>query len=222
MPTSELDTFRSTISEGSAVYGCPLSDAALDAIEKYYKLLREWNSKMNLISSGDLERFAEFHILDSLKIASVADFSSMKMIMDFGSGAGLPGIPLAAAFPNMEVELVDSRLKPCSFLSEVAKEIPELNIKVTRTRVEEIPRKYNIQYDAIISRATVTLSALYQISHRFLRKGGSIIAIKGENLDAEFTALETVVNKSLFHISSTVPEPYKSVRCGKLIRIVRK
>ncbi len=212
-------TFRSIIEEGAIIYGCPLSPDSLDHIEAYYHLILDWNERMNLVSGRDIERFAEYHILDSLKTASVFNYSSVETLMDFGSGAGLPGIPLSAAFPHLKVCLIESRLKRCRFLEECASQIPGLGIEVVRTRVEDLPRNYNKRFDAVISRATVKLDKYLELTKRFIRANGTLIAIKGDSIKKELSELTSSTKYRLFNISSTVPANFLSVRQGNIILI---
>ncbi len=93
--------FKHAVLEGGQFYGVHPDEDSLEAFVSYYDLLSEWCSKVNLVSKRDMNRFEEYHILDSLKVASIFNFCGKQSILDFGSGAGLPGIPLAISFPEL-------------------------------------------------------------------------------------------------------------------------
>ncbi|MFC1608267.1 16S rRNA (guanine(527)-N(7))-methyltransferase RsmG [Candidatus Latescibacterota bacterium] len=216
-----LPLFASTVREGARYYGVELDDHMLDLLVRYYEILIEWSVKVNLVSKRDLDRFAEYHVLDAMKTASCYDLSSVNRMLDFGSGAGLPGVPLAIAYPQIETLLVESRKKRCAFLSEVCSRINELNVSAVQSRAETLDDSHDRKYNIVISRATLNLSTLYMKSKRFLSDSGSIISIKGEDIDDELESLYTVVDKSLFNIDIRVPKQFGAVRSGKLVVITR-
>ena len=203
-------------------YGVSLDDIALVRLLVYYDLVSDWNRRMNLVSSRDIDRFVDYHILDSLKIAACFDFNSVTSLMDFGSGAGLPGIPLAIAFPGIRVTLVESRLKPTTFLNHVVESVPLPNVTVIRSRGEELPKKLNGAFDLVVTRATVKLSEFFHLTARFIPSGGTLLSIKGNTIDDEHSALEMCADKSVFHISIALPPRLEGVRSGKVVTISRR
>ena len=215
------DIFRTTLSAGALRYGITLDDAALDRFERYTALIRDWNSRINLVSRGDLERFTGYHLLDSLKIACCFDFRNSEKILDFGSGAGLPGIPLALAFPHLSISLVDSRMKRCIFLDEAIRALGLDRVTAHWRRVEDLDQSWNGTFDAVTSRGTVSLETLFRSSSRLIRKGGSLIAIKGDSIDDELRTLFSAVDRSVFHILQTAPPEVPGVRTGRIVLIAK-
>lgn len=213
--------FRSALIDGASRYGITLNDSMVLGFKRYTALLREWNSRMNLVSARDMDRFLEYHLLDSLKVASVFDFSSIRTLLDFGSGAGLPGIPLSLVFPHLRVVLLDSREKRWAFLDEAVRAIPLPNASATRSRLEELPLSSNQTFDGVITRATVSLSDFYRLAGRLISPGGSLIAIKGDSIDEEYQDLLSMADSRVFNIRRTTPKPVSGVRSGQVVIITR-
>jgi len=211
-----------TLKEGALFYGVELDSTALARFSAYAELLEAWNRRMNLVSRRDMERLVAYHFLDSLKAASRIDFSRISSLMDFGSGAGLPGVPLAIAFPHIRVTLVESRLKRARFLAEVAEKINGLEVSVIRSRVENLPHTLDSSFDMVITRATVKLADFFRLTRRFLSERGALLAIKGDSVENEISDLGDVIDKRLFHISSTTPDSFDGVRRGTIVVISRR
>lgn len=215
-----FDFFCDCVQRGLFVYTIQSDNTLLDRLYRFYTLVYEGNQRMNLVSYRDMERFIEYHILDSLKLASVIDFTNAS-VLDFGSGAGLPGIPLACVFDG-PFTLVDSRLKQTGFLSNAVRDIPLHNTTVIRSRIEDLPLSYNHSFDRIVTRATVSLVDYFLLTRRFLKKGGILAAIKGEAIDDEYTHLVSKVDSKVFNISLTHPLSCDGVRNGSIVIIEKK
>jgi 16S rRNA (guanine527-N7)-methyltransferase len=213
--------FFLTLTEGAAAYGIHLEDNALLLFERYTDLLSRQNMDMNLVSRRDMARFLEYHLLDSLKVASCVDFLSMKTLMDFGSGAGLPGIPLTIAFPHLKTTLIESITKKAHFLSQVVSDLPLPSITVIRSRVEEMPLSYNDSFDMVITRATVSLRKFFSFTSRFIQPGGILVSIKGEHFEREFHELSKYADSRLFNISQIKPPTVNHVRTGYMVIITK-
>ena len=213
------NSFTDILSRGASCYGISLDDNTIKSFAAYTDVLKSWNSRMNLVSDRDMDRFVEYHLLDSLKVAACIDFSGISKLLDFGTGAGLPGIPLALAFSHLNVTLVDSRLKRCDFLEAVLKEIPTVNACVIRSRVENLPETYNKTFDMVSTRATVKLNDYFRLSSRFISHGGTLVAIKGDTIEDELNELFNYVDTRFFNISSTVPKAFNNVRQGNVVII---
>lgn len=165
--------------------------------EKQFNMLgylyEEWNSKINVISRKDIESLYEKHILHSLAIATVFDFSAAGHldIMDIGTGGGFPGIPLAIMYPNVSFTLVDSIAKKLKVVDAVKDAVGLTNIKTRHTRVEEIKDQ---RFDFIVSRAVAPLKDLWKWGKPLLKaerkledfKNGMIF-LKGGDLAAEIS-----------------------------------
>ena len=212
----------SLLRKGASHFGVSLDNTSISKLFDYKDLVSDWNRRMNLVSSRDLERFIDYHILDSLKVASSIDFSAITSFMDFGSGAGLPGIPLAIAFPHTRATLVDSRLKRTAFLNHAVESLPLPNVTVLRSRGEELPVSFNKSFDLVVTRATVKLPEFFHLAERFIPSGCSPLAVKGNSIDDELSALNSCADRRVFHISSTIPPHLENVRSGTLVTITRR
>lgn len=217
----DRNKFRNDLYYGASRYGINLDDRTLSLFVIYYDLLLDWNRRMNLVSKRDINRFVEYHLLDSLKVSSCFDMFKVNRILDFGSGAGLPGIPLTFAFPHLETFLVDSKKKRCIFLENIIKSIPSLGARIICSRIENLPDHLNEYFDMVITRGTVKLKNLFLYSSRFIHRGGFLVSIKGDNIEDELADLENVSDSNFFHIKQTVPKDVLNVRQGKIIIITR-
>lgn len=156
----------------------------IDALDALY---RDWNSKINVISRKDIDNLYEHHVLHSLAIAKIIRFKSGSRILDFGTGGGFPGIPLAILFPDCKFRLIDGTGKKIMVATEVAKAIGLKNVEALHRRGEEEKDKF----DFVVSRAVMPLPDMVKIvrknisreKHNALPNG--IITLKGGNLDAE-------------------------------------
>jgi len=211
----------SYLREGASGYGITLGRDALDLFNRYHTLLSSWHVLMNLVSHRDMKRLVPYHFLDSLKLASCYDFSLARVALDFGSGAGFPGIPLSLAFPSLETYLIDSRDKRCRFL-DAAVESLGIHAHVIRSRVENLPLSFSRQFDCVLTRGTVSLKTFFLLCERFISSGGVLAAVKGDDIMEELDELRTTCNMSVFNITSTVPPFVHGVRSGNIITITRQ
>lgn len=215
-------TFVSRIRDIASIYGLSIDTGMFVLFQRYYELLNEWNTRVNLVSGRDLKRFAEYHILDALKVASVFDFSGVHTMMDFGSGSGVPGIPLSISFPGIETILVESRKKRFAFLEAACSFIPVPNARAVHSRIESLDRSLYDSFDVVITRATVSLSDFYCLTSCFLSKKGSLIAIKGDTISDEVTALNATLDTAAFSLTTATPKPIENVRGGTVVIMTRR
>lgn len=164
-----------------------LSEKQQEQFAALYDLYIDWNSKINVISRKDIENLYEHHVLHSLGIAKVINFTSGTRIMDLGTGGGFPGIPLAILFPEVQFHLVDSIGKKIKVATEVANAIALKNVSFRHCRAEEEKGKF----DFVVSRAVMPLGDLIKIirknisqeQHNALPNG--LICLKGGELEQE-------------------------------------
>ncbi len=163
-----------------------------DALDALY---REWNAKINVISRKDIDNLYEHHILHSLAIAKVINFRPGTEILDFGTGGGFPGIPLAILFPECKFKLIDGTGKKIRVAQEVAKAIGLKNCQPEHLRGEDEKGKY----DFVVSRAVMPLPDLVKIVRKNIAKTqqnalpNGVICLKGGDLQAELRPFYKIV-----------------------------
>lgn len=171
--------------------GITLSVKQLDQLEKYYKLLIEWNEKINLTRITDKEDVYLKHYYDSLTLNKVVNLKEVNTLCDVGTGAGFPGIVLKIVFPNLKVTLIDSLNKRVNYLNEVIKELKLENIEAIHARGEE----YKGSFDVVTSRAVANIEKLVGYTMHLVSKDGVFVAMKG-NIEEELTKeVENKLNK---------------------------
>ena len=164
-------------------------ETALDRFEIYHRLLSEWNEKMNLTAITDPVAVAEKHFADSL--AALPYLKPGMKVVDVGTGAGFPGVPLLIMEPGLELTLADSLQKRLTFLDALLKELG-LKAALVHGRAEDLGQNklYREQFDAVISRAVANLPVLLELTTPFVRVGGTAIAYKGD-ADQELESAKT-------------------------------
>lgn len=159
------------------------------------ELYHDWNSKINVISRKDIDNLYEHHVLHSLAIAKFLRFKPQTRILDFGTGGGFPGIPLAIMFPECSFKLIDGTGKKIRVATEVANAIGLRNCNAVQLRGEEEKGKY----DFVVSRAVMPLPDLMRIVKKNIAKGGfnalpnGVICLKGGDLQAEIHPYRNIV-----------------------------
>jgi len=143
----------------------------------FLKLLLKWNKSYNLTAITDFDKMLTYHLLDSL---SIANYLNGENIIDVGSGAGLPGIPLSIYFPEKQFTLIDSVGKKTRFLNQVVRELQLKNVTIINARAETY--QPNICFDIMTARAVGSLDYLIDLAKHLLQKQGKLLAMKSENL----------------------------------------
>ncbi len=168
-------------------YGIALTEAQENEFILYRDLLLEWNQKMNLTAITEPDEVDKKHFIDSLLVLVTDWITPNAKIIDVGSGAGFPGLPLAIARPDVQVNFADSLRKRLRFLEEVTGKISNKQYELTHGRAEDLGRNkiYREHYDFAVARAVAPLPVLVEYTLPFVRVGGSLIAWKGPKAEEE-------------------------------------
>ena len=172
-----------------------LSDHQLFQFEKYYEMLVEKNKVMNLTGITEFDEVFEKHFLDSLSLARVIDLNQELYIVDMGTGAGFPGVPLKIAFPKLHVTLADSLNKRLLFLNEVIDELKLEKVETVHGRAEDLAfdAEYREQYDVCVSRAVANLSTLSEYCLPFVKLGGAFVSYKSNSVEEELANSKSAI-----------------------------
>ena len=162
-----------------------IDNVSAEKFAVYMELLREWNEKINLTAITDEEGILVKHFFDSCSISEFVDNNSK--IIDVGTGAGFPGLPLKIVNDTLNITLVDSLNKRINFLNEVKNKLGLKNVETVHGRAEDvgIDNKYREKYDFVVSRAVAELRILVEYLLPLVKVGGKVIAMKGPNIDEE-------------------------------------
>ena len=179
------DPLRTAICHGCSALNPDLDDAAVEKFVVFVRMLEKWNRVTNLTAVRDPLEMVPRHILDSL---AVVPFLTRGSLLDVGTGAGLPGLPIAIASPDLEVTLLDSNAKKLRFVRQAVAELGLDNVQVVQARMQEYqpPRSFAM----VISRAVASLDELHRQTIHLLRPGGRMLFMKGVVPEHEIGALQ--------------------------------
>jgi 16S rRNA (guanine527-N7)-methyltransferase len=171
---------RRLLVEGAKVFGIDLDEKGIEAFERYCRELLKWNQKVNLTAIRTEKGILLKHFLDSLSVHPY--LSDASILLDIGSGAGFPGIPLKIMAPALKVALIDSVRKKVDFQNHIIRTLHLKGIEAIHGRVQdkEVIQRLGKKFDVVISRAFSDLSTLLILSHPFLKKRGKVLAMKGK------------------------------------------
>ncbi|MFA9378122.1 MAG: 16S rRNA (guanine(527)-N(7))-methyltransferase RsmG [Lachnotalea sp.] len=173
-----------------------LSEDQINQFISYYELLTEWNSVMNLTTITEFDDVIQKHFIDSLAIVKAVDLNETIKIIDVGTGAGFPGIPLKIAFPHLEIVLLDSLNKKIKFLNEVIDKLQLKNIKAIHGRAEDFSRdiEYREKFDLCVSRAVANLSSLAEYCMPYVKMKGNFISYKSGKIAEELLSSKKAIH----------------------------
>lgn len=176
-----MTAFEEILAARAGEAGIPLTAEQIGQFSVYHEMLLDWNTRMNLTALTAPEDVAVKHIIDSLTAYDAALFDGARTLIDVGTGAGLPGIPLAVYAPHLTVTLLDALNKRVRFLTEVTAAMGLQNVRCIHARAEEAARtaEHRAAYDIAVSRAVARLPVLLEYTLPFVRVGGTLLALKG-------------------------------------------
>lgn len=174
-----------------------LTDIQLNQFAQYYEMLIEKNKVMNLTAITEFDEVIEKHFLDSISLGAVIDLTKPLKVLDLGTGAGFPGIPLKIVYPGLQITLADSLNKRILFLQEVIEALGLEGIEAVHGRAEEMARNvtFREQYDLCVSRAVANLSTLSEYCLPFVVTGGKFIPYKSGEITEEVENAKNAVSR---------------------------
>jgi len=202
---------KDILKQGSKELHIEITDHQIDQLIKYKDILLEWNQKMNLTAIEDEKEVMIKHFLDSLSCIKTKYLKSEGTMIDVGTGAGFPGVPLKMALPNIELTLLDSLKKRIGFLEEVCRETSLNKVEFVHGRAEDFGQNkvYREKYDYAVSRAVAALNVLVEYCLPFVKVGGYFICQKGPGLIDELpeakNAIKVLGGEVVDQIAVTLP-----------------
>ena len=200
----------------ASAHGVRLTDDHVEKLRRYYALLVEWSPRVNLLGSVDEDTVVKRHFVESIALgAALREREVLRptsAVLDLGSGAGLPGIPLKIVWPEIALTLMDATAKKTAFLSACVETLGLMGTAVETGRAEDLAHDERLRerFDLVLARAVAPLPTLVELGLPFLRVGGRLIATKGSRADAEVAAagraLEVLGGKA-FVVPFAVPGP---------------
>lgn len=191
-----MSDFLTEFRAAAEAYGLSLSETQYQQFDRYNALLVDWNARMNLTALVEPHDVAVKHMIDSLSAYDDALFAGAPSVLDVGTGAGFPGLPLKIFAPDIRLTLMDSLAKRVTFLETVVEELGLTDVRCIHARAEEAARDkaHRAQYDLAVSRAVARLPVLLEYTLPFVKTGGHLLALKGraweEELEASTRALK--------------------------------
>ena len=183
------------LERGLKEFGLSLDDEQRKAFQKYYDLLIEWNSFMNLTAITEPDEVCVKHFLDSISLCKAIDCDREIELIDIGTGAGFPSIPLKIMFPKLKITMLDSLGKRVKFLDEVIGNLNLKGITAVHSRAEDLALKseYRERFDICVSRAVANLSTLSEYCLPYVKIGGFFISYKSEKVAEEVKSAQNAV-----------------------------
>ena len=187
--------FKEVLLEVAKESQIELDATAVEKLNRYYELLVEWNQKMNLTALTEPYDVALKHFCDSILLLKFADIKEGSSLIDVGTGAGFPSVPIKIVRPDIRLCLLDSLNKRLVFLSEVVNELSLTDVKIVHSRAEDGARKPELRekFDYATSRAVAQLNTLSEYCLPYVKKGGAFLSMKGKYSEEEIANSKTAI-----------------------------
>ncbi len=214
--------------EGARELGIELNARQVKQFELYYQVLIEWNKNVNLTAITDYEEAQLKHFLDSITVTlalSEKELNSPNLsIIDIGTGAGFPGLPLKILLGQARLVLLDSTAKKATFLHHITRELGLDNVEIVIGRAEEIARlpSYRQRFDLVVSRAVASLPALVELALPFCQIGGRFVAQKKGEIESEISSASKAIDILGGKLSQVKKIELKGLSDGRCLLIIDK
>jgi len=212
------------IQDTQTLLGLRLTQRQIAALQRYETELQEWNSRMNLTAIRDSEGIRTKHFLDSYTCLAAWKEAPPARLIDIGTGAGFPGIPLKILYPNLQLTLVDSIGKKVEFCRHIVQVLGLEKVEMLKGRAEELGqmKAHREKYDWAVARAVANMSILVEYLLPLVRVGGAVLAQKGESGPAEAHAAERAIRLLGGHLRQVIPISLPGVAEERFLVVVDK
>ena len=215
---------RRALIDGAAALDVALTPLDAERFERYAVELLDWNRRINLTAITDPIEIVRKHFLDSLALLACCGFQSGDSIIDVGSGAGLPGLPIALARPDVQVTLLEATRKKCDFLRHIVARLGVGNVSIVNARAEDAARDpaHRERHAVAVARAVAEMATLAEYLLPFVRIGGWIVAQKSGEIEAEVGRAEQAILALGGHVRRVAPLRLPGIEAARYAVIVDK
>jgi len=219
-----LSSMKNLVQEVRSLLNLPLTQDQKAAFQQYENTLLEWNARFNLTAIRDPQEVRTKHFLDSLTCLLAIRDTALENVIDVGTGAGFPGIPLKIAFPKMRLTLVESVGKKADFCRHVVNILQLEGVRVVQERAEVLgqSKEHRERYDWAIGRAVALMPVLAEYLLPLVRVGGRMLAMKGESGPAEAHSAEQALRLLGGHLRQLIPVTLQGVADERYLIVVDK
>lgn len=216
--------FYNLMQKSAEDVGMELTKEKYENFIKYMRLVQEWNQKINLTAIVEDEEFIKKHFIDCMKAFKSKELKDAKTVIDVGTGAGFPGLPIAIMDENKEITLLDSLNKRINFLNTVVKELGLKNVKTIHSRAEDGARKKELRenFDVAVSRAVANMTVLSEFCLPYVKVGGSFVALKGPAIEEELSTSNNAIATLGGHLEEVIEVNVEDTDLKHNIVIVKK